>query len=200
MQNPALKSHLNQAQAVATLLYPHAEVVIHDLTTRKVTNVYNPLTTTNVGDSSKLSINFDGQNVAGPFIATKDHGRKFKSVATIIRDVNGEAIAVQVINMELSIFITAQKALSSFVGEQQQAIVNVNNSWELATENYIQAYLKQHNLNLTTLNKTQKLALIKHLHQNNVLQAKHAASYIGKILDISRASVYKYLALAKANV
>jgi predicted transcriptional regulator YheO len=49
-----LKNYTAIAQAISLLLYPHAEVVLHDLKTGRIAAIYNPFSKRKVGEESLL--------------------------------------------------------------------------------------------------------------------------------------------------
>ncbi|PTT69299.1 hypothetical protein DBR26_11845, partial [Pseudomonas sp. HMWF007] len=52
--DPALDNFRAIADAIATLFFPHAEVVLHDLRTQKVDYIANNLSKRVIGDESSL--------------------------------------------------------------------------------------------------------------------------------------------------
>ncbi len=65
--------------------------------------------------------------------------------------------------------------------------------WQEKINQTIHLYLNDHHLSLKSLTRTEKKKLIEYLHKLGVFNVKNAASYIAKILNVSRATIYNYL-------
>ena len=76
------------AEAISLLLFPHAEVVLHDLNTGCIGAIFNNLSKRAIGDESlldeldKLS---DSQDVFPPYFKINWDGRKMKSVTAVLK-------------------------------------------------------------------------------------------------------------------
>ena len=53
-KDPALDNYRAIADAIATLFFPHAEVVLHDLRTQKIDYIANNLSKREIGDDAAL--------------------------------------------------------------------------------------------------------------------------------------------------
>ena len=65
--------------------------------------------------------------------------------------------------------------------------------WQDKIHSYIADYLSAHKKTVGQLSREEKQNLVIHLEAKGAFHGKNAASYIGQILKISRASVYAYL-------
>lgn len=93
------------AEAISLLLFPHAEVVIHDLSNGCIGAIFNNLSKRSVGNESlldemnKLS---EAQDIFPPYFKTNWNGRKMKSVTAVLRNLRGKPIGLLCINLDIS--------------------------------------------------------------------------------------------------
>ncbi len=198
----ALKKYLPIAQGFAELLYPLAEVVIHDLKKDKIEAIFNSFSKRNVGDKSYLE-NWNSpsklkNNIIGPYKKTNYDGRNLKSISIILRDETKKAISLLCINMDISIFDKYRSSLQLFLdnndkfnSEEQQNLFK-DDLYEQITV-FIRNYCQQNHLNIDNLNRNEKQNLILTLKNKGAFDGKNATNYIARILNISRATVYNYL-------
>ena len=81
--------HRPVAQAIAALLHPHAEVVIHDLKTDRVVEIWNAFSHRKAGDESLLGDDIEVQldrDVFGPYEKAGPDGARLKSITAALRD------------------------------------------------------------------------------------------------------------------
>jgi len=112
--DPALDNFRAIADAIATLFFPHAEVVLHDLRTQKVDYIANNLSKREIGDDSSLedmlSEEVSERNI-GPYEKLNWDGQKIRSLSTVLRDREERPLAVLCINLNISLFENAKAAL-----------------------------------------------------------------------------------------
>ena len=124
--------------------------------------------------------------------------RKLKSISLILRNDKNQVIGLLCINLDISIFDKYHGMLKVFLSNNdnqvssQEEILFKNDVYEKINK-YVQIYCDQGNLNIEALNRSEKRTLILELKAKGALTAKNAASYIARILNISRATVYNYL-------
>lgn len=194
-------SQLNQyrpiAEALTLLFSPHVEVVIHDLKTGLIKEIFNSFSKRKAGDESLLGEHshiLDGHDVFPPYFKTNWNGRKTKSVTAVIRDPNTNPIGLFCINFDVSKWEEFQTLIQNFVKSSNQAADFLfEDDWREKINAYVSQYVQKYSLSLTTLSRKDKQSLIQLLHKEGAFDAKNAASYIGDVLKISRASVYNYL-------
>jgi len=105
-------------EAVARLLSPHAEVVLHDPENDRVLAIWNAVSGRVVGDRSLLGepdgLRPAGTDVYGPYLKSLADGRRLSSVSAVLRDDRGRAEVVLCINMDRTVFDDAARVLSTF--------------------------------------------------------------------------------------
>ncbi|KTD72499.1 helix-turn-helix transcriptional regulator [Legionella tucsonensis] len=193
-----IKNFLPAAEAIQRLLYPYAEVIVHDVKQNKIVAIYNPFSKRRAGDASQLDQD-DLQllnDCVGPYEKTNWNGNKIKSVSSMIRDENHNVVGMLCINLDVSVMEKFNESLQQFL-QCAQLIAKpeplFKDDWQERVNTYINHYLNEHQLLLDSLNRKEKQALIDHLYTIGAFSGKNAAQYIAQILNVSRATIYNYL-------
>jgi len=185
------------AEAISLLLFPHAEVVVHDLHTGYIRAIFNNLSKRAIGDESsldELDTLPDTQDVFPPYFKINWDGRKMKSVTAVLRNQHGKAIGLLCINLDISKW----EEMHYFILDLIKPAIEMpdflfKNDWREKINMYVSSYLKQNALHLESLDKSEKKRLLIALHKEGAFNTKNAALYIADVLQISRATVYNYL-------
>jgi len=199
----SIKVVLPTAEAIQRLLYPYAEVVVHDIAKNKIAAIYHPFSGRKIGDPSLLldeEMATLGDNI-GPYEKMNWDGRKLKSVSSIIRDENNRAVGILCINLDISQLAHLEYLLTNFIGNDRlipQPEELFKDDWQERINNGIHSYLNEQNLVLESLNRQQKKQLVEHLFKVGAFSGKNSATYIARIIGVSRATIYNYLSITKA--
>lgn len=184
------------AKAIAGLLHPHAEVVLHDTQSNKIAAVFNSFSKRKAGDSSLL----DEEETSGypdyfdPYYKVNWDGRKLKSTTSVIRDDKGEIVGLLCINLDISQMEGMKKLLEEFTGGALASVADLfKDDWREKINTYVHEYAKENGAVLAHLTKEHKREVIALLQREGAFKAKRAAEYVADVLGISRATVYKYL-------
>lgn len=197
--NKELEKFSSVAQSISLLLYPHAEVVIHDLSTGTIAAIYNNFSKRNSGDESLLEEISEGAGYPDVFplyFKTNWDGKKIKSTSATLRDRSGKAIGLLCINLDVSHWNEMHQFILGWINEAaytEKPKALFQEDWREKINLFVQDYLLKANLSLRSIDNNIKRELILALHKEGAFQAKNAASYIADILDLSRATVYNYL-------
>ncbi|MFP6864112.1 transcriptional regulator [Pseudomonas sp.] len=196
---PELDNYRTIADAIATLFFPHAEVVLHDLRTQKVDYIANNISKRVIGDDAALedmlSGEVDERNI-GPYEKLNWDGQKIRSVSSVLRDASGTPIAVLCINLNISMFETAKQALDLFLSSSKlvpQPDALFRDDWQERINTFLHSWLRQRQLGLSLLTREHKRELVEALHAEGAFKGKSAANYIANVLNMGRATVYKHL-------
>lgn len=184
------------AEAISLLLFPHAEVVIHDLKTGFIGAIFNNLSKRAVGEESSLEDldKLPDQDVFLPYFKTNWDGRKMKSVTAVLRNQRHKAIGLLCINLDISKWEEMHLFILDLIKPaMERPDFLFKNDWREKINMYVSSYLKQQALRLESLDKVEKKKLLFALHQEGAFNTKNAASYVADVLQISRATVYNYL-------
>jgi predicted transcriptional regulator YheO len=187
------------ADAIATLFFPHAEVVLHDLRTQKVDYIANNLSKREIGDDSALedmlSDEVSERNI-GPYEKLNWDGQKIRSLSTVLRDREGHPLAVLCINLNISLFENAKAALDLFLSPTKlipQPDSLFRDDWQERINTFLHAWLRERQLSLNVLTRDHKRELVLALHAEGAFKGKSASNYVANVLNMGRATVYKHL-------
>jgi len=185
------------ADGVATLFFPYAEVVVHNLSTRRISYIANNLSRRKVGDDSALdNAEFQpGESVIGPYEKRNWDGAVMRSVSVVVREPTGRPIGLVCINLNIGVFEQARAALDLLVSGARltpQPEVIFRDDWQERINTFIHGWLGQHQVGLTTLTRIQKKSLIEDLYRNGAFKGRSAAEYVARVLKMGRATIFKY--------
>lgn len=192
-----LESYKPIAEAISLLLFPYAEVVIHDFKTNCMEAIFNNLSKRKIGDESlldKMEKFTDPQDVFPPYFKINWDGRKMKSVSSLLRNRIGAPIGLLCINLDISKWEQMHKLILTLIESNiEQPDFFFKNDWREKINVYVTTYLKKHGLSLKSLDRKGKRKLLFELRDEGAFETKNAASYVADVLQISRATVYNYL-------
>ncbi len=188
------------AQAIAKLLHPLAEVVLHDIQENRLVAIFNNFSQRRVGDDSYIA---DGEGlrkgpaVHGPFQRRGIDGRRLKYVSALLRDEKGEAVGLICINLDVSALEQVEGILRPLLSLKQQDSGTLDScfedDWQERIHTFVQQYLQERNRNLEALTRQERAYLVQALQEAGAFKAKNAASYAANVLGVSRATVYNDL-------
>lgn len=196
-----IKQYKIMGEAIAKLLYPFAEVALHDLKKGTIEAIFNPISQREVGDPSYLDdIDFNdtkkSPSIIGPYEKTNYDGRKLKSISVSILNENKKAVGFLCINLDISVFNKYQELLNNFLRTETTTPETKNlfkNDLHEQINRFIQNYCMKHHLHLESLDREAKKNIILQLKDNGALEEINAPQYTARILGISRATLYNYL-------
>ncbi|CAM8621741.1 Transcriptional regulator DauR-like, HTH domain containing protein [Paracoccaceae bacterium] len=198
-----LSAYYPLCDAIALLLQPQAEVVLHDLATETVAHIANPFSHREVGEPSLLhEIDFRPEvALIGPYEKVNFDGRRLKSVSAVLRE-DGRAVGVICINLDVTHLQSAIELLTALTrvppGVGRPAVL-FQEDWHERINQYVHAWTARNGVVITDLSRAQKLQLVGELAADGAFGGKHAAAYVSRVLQMSRASVYNYLRAAKGE-
>ncbi|MGE6781401.1 helix-turn-helix transcriptional regulator [Ensifer adhaerens] len=199
--SPELHPYRPVCDAIALLFQPYAEVVLHDLGTETVVHIAGNFSKREIGEPSLLSeIGFDeGDAIIGPYEKVNWDGRSIKAISAVLRNETGKAVGVLCINADVSDFHAALRTLNALVrvpvnADKPESLFKED--WHERVNEYVQQWTAARGLTISTMNRTDKQALVIALSADGAFGGKNAASYISRILGMGRATVYKYLSQA----
>ncbi|HWD30425.1 transcriptional regulator [Pseudomonas caricapapayae] len=203
-RDPVLDNYRAIADAIATLFFPHAEVVLHDLRSQKIDYIANNLSKREIGDDAALEdmleTGTDETNI-GPYEKLNWDGQKIRSLSTVLRDEAGKPLAVLCINLNISLFENAKAALDLFLSPSKliaQPDALFRDDWQERINTFLNTWLRQRQLSLNLLTREHKRELVLALHAEGAFKGKSAANYVANVLGMGRATVYKHLKELKA--
>jgi D-arginine utilization repressor len=200
-----LNVHIPICEALARLLAPHAEVVLHDLSSDRIHYIANCFSKRRAGQSSLTEladIDFN-QDVIGPYAKTNWDGRRLKSVSAVIRDAGGTPIGLMCINHDVEAFLGVLDQLITLVGTpvpMAPVTALFSSDWRERINEHVGAFLAEHNTTLAGLDVNDVNHLIARLDKAGVFEIRNATNYIAEVLSVSRATIYNRLKLVRSGV
>lgn len=195
----SLDAFIPIANAIALVLKPHAEVVIHDLSTSTVHHIASGFSRRQPGDDSLTDlrdIESLDQPVVGPYAKTNWDGRPLKSISAVVNDDSGRPSGLFCINVDVSLFHMLQTVSRDFLRFADRAAkpsVLFQNDWREEVNDIIGQFVTDRGASLATLSLDDRRALITALDTRGLFDVRNAASYIAQIVGVSRATLYKTL-------
>jgi predicted transcriptional regulator YheO len=202
----AIQPYIPMIKGVIALFAPFVEVAIHDVTTGKITVIYNNITNRKVGDLSpvtELGIPVEKfPDFFEPYYETNWDGRKIKCTTITVRNEQKQPVALICLNFDVSVFENMQFNLKTFLEVKENTANPVelySGNWQERIDSLISNYVSAHKLILGNLSREQKQALVEELSHHGIFFLKNAAPYVANKLHISRATVYNYLKVLRAE-
>lgn len=205
MPAPSAAAHLAPyvavCDAVAQLLWPHAEVVLHDLASGKIAYIANAYSKRRRGDSSMTETEaaFDlADDVIGPYPKTNWDGRRLKSVTAVLRDRRGRPVGLLCINHDIEAFAGLADQLKGLVTLPQaslpQPAVLFSGDWREQVNSILGEFLAERRTALAGLSARDLADLIARLDGQGIFEIRKAVPYVAEVLKLSRATIYNRLA------
>lgn len=194
-----LDNYKTIADCIATLLFPHAEVIVHDLHSQTVVHIANNFSKRQLGDDSALDElpgDFDEVSSLGPYEKFNWNGQKIRSITSVLRDDDGHAEALLCINLNFSVLDQARDALNAFFQVSRllpQPEALFRDDWQERINTFLRAWLAERQLALATLGMKDKRVLIEALYAEGAFDGRNAADYVANVLNMGRATVYKWV-------
>ncbi|MEU1726739.1 PAS domain-containing protein [Nonomuraea sp. NPDC005692] len=186
-------------EAVAALLAPYAEVVLHDVRGDQVLGVWNPMSGRGPGAPSLLGeldrLDPSPNGVYGPYEKLLADGRRLSSVSAVLRDSGGEPSAVLCVNLDRTPLEQAAALLAAFAAPsvpRPEALFEQD--WTERVQQIVGAYVREHGRPVERLTREDRLAVLAELDQAGIFTVRRAPSVVAGALRTSRSTLYALLA------
>jgi predicted transcriptional regulator YheO len=199
--SPALdidRSHRDIADAIAKLFMPYVEVALHDLDTQQIIYLANNLSRRSVGDDSGMDRlkGTAGAGVIGPYEKLNWDGGAMRCISIrlpaskegsgVLMCINVSVSALQQVKGALDLFLSASRVIP-------QPPQLFDDDWQERINVYVNSWSLERGLAVGRLSADDKKALIEALDAQGAFRIKTAAGYVSNVLDMGRATLYKYL-------
>jgi predicted transcriptional regulator YheO len=191
-------------EAVARLLGPHAEVVLHDAERDRVLAVWHPLTRRGPGDHSYLGeldqLEPSAHDVYGPYEKLLPDGRRLSSVSAILRAEDGRPSAVLCVNLDRTPLDQAAALLTAFAAPTAPRPEPLfEQDWTERVHQMVGAFVRERGCPVERLGRDDRLAVITELDRAGVFAVRRAVPVVASALSASRSTVYALLGEARAH-
>lgn len=187
--------------AISALLYPHAEVAIHDLRTDRIVAIWNAFSKRVAGDPSLLGDIADelgAAEVFGPYDKADPNGGRLKSVSAVLSGSRGEKIGLLCINFDVSALDQALTAVQSFMAvSQPRPQILFQDDYREAINIALRDFLTARSLSLSALTRRDRVELVAELDRRGLFEWRKAADHIASALGASRATIYALRAIGR---
>jgi predicted transcriptional regulator YheO len=202
-RDPRVRTWAPVCQAVALLLGPYAEVVLHDPDTDRVLEIWNPMTSRGPGDPSLLGepgeLDPSSRDVYGPYEKLLADGRRLSSVSAVLRDPQDRPSVVLCINLDRTPLEQAAAVLFAFGAPTVPRPEPLfEQDWSERIQYVIGAYVRETGRPVERLTRQDRLAIIGRLEEAGVFAVRRAAPVVAGALRVSRSTVYGLLAELRA--
>jgi predicted transcriptional regulator YheO len=192
-----LAAHFPVAAAVAALLHPHAEVVIHDISADRVVRIWNAFSKRRPGSPSHLGHDPDllaDAETYGPYEKANADGSRVKSISAILHDAKGRRAGFLCINLDMSKFDDAIALLQAFatpLADRPERLFrhDVREQINLG----IRTFLAETGKSLGALDRADRIALLATLDRQGLFQTRNATPLVAQAMGLSRATIYGLL-------
>lgn len=197
--DPRLRAWAPVCQAVALLLGPYAEVVLHDAARDEVLAIWNPMGGRGPGDPSLLgeldALDQAAPDVYGPYPKLLPDGRRLSSVSAVLRDEDGRPAAVLCVNLDRGPLEHAAALLAAFAAPTAPRPEPLfEQDWTERMNEIVGGYVRAHGRPLQRLGREDRLAVLRELDRAGVLAVRRAVPAVARALEVSRSTVYILLA------
>ena len=218
--NP-LAPYIPLVEFLGKAMGPHCEVVLHDVSSPENSiiaianghvsgrSVGGPLT------DLVLKVMKDGLRGHQPFIS--NYSARLKNNATcrsgsyFIKDANDQIIGVLCVNLDISKLVETRKFIDELIGVQEPAISpaapiaetidvfeNLPESIDDVLNAIIDKVLKEFLVSLERMSVEEKIDVVKRSNEHGLFLLKGGLSELAKRMQLSEATIYRYLNKVKA--
>ncbi|MEV0643871.1 PAS domain-containing protein [Phytomonospora sp. NPDC050363] len=191
-------------RAVAALLGPYAEVVLHDAATDRVLAIWNPMTARAPGDPSLLGELDDldpaAEDVFGPYEKVLADGRRLSSVSAVLRDAEGEPSAVLCVNLDRTPLDQAAAVLAGFAAPRTRRPEPLfERDWPERVHRIVGGFVHESGRPVERLTREDRLTVVARLDDAGVFALRRSAPEVARALQTSRSTLYALLAEHRAR-
>ena len=189
-------------QAIAALLGPYAEVVLHDPVTDRVLAIWNPMSARGPGNQSLLGeldeLTPTGTDVFGPYEKVRADGRRLSCVSAVLRSPDGAATAVLCINLDRTPLDQAAALLISFAAPITRRPESLfEQDWTERVQHVVGSFVRRVGRPVQRLTRGDRLAVLRELDEAGVLAVRRSTPVVAAALNLSRSALYALLAELK---
>jgi D-arginine utilization repressor len=183
--------------AIAALLYPHAEVVVHELGADRIVALWNPSSGRACGDPSllqELPAHWSQLPVQGPYPKVELDGRPISAVSAVVPDASGVPRGLLCVNLDRTPFADAARLLGTLFAPTTAPPPELfERDWRDQIASVVAGYCAEFAVPRERLSRAQRVALTGRLEHAGLFATRGAADHTATALGVSRATVYSML-------
>lgn len=185
-------------EALARLLRPHGEIVLHELEHDRVLGIWNNLSGRKVGDGSllaELPAASTDETLMGPYERVTIDGRRMTSVSAVIRDSSGVPRGVLCVNMDRSPVDQAVAMLSALAPSATEPRPDslFNRDWREQIALQVDLWCRDNSIARSAMTRAHRREIVRQLQAADLFATRNAAQHVASALGCSRATVYTLL-------
>ncbi|MCU0511177.1 MAG: PAS domain-containing protein [Anaerolineae bacterium] len=193
------------AQALARVMHPMCEVVIHDFSDldHSIVHIEGKLTGRSIGGAAtnllleRVRSGATDEDLYN-YITTLPGGQVMKSSTIFLRDDQGQAYGAFCVNMDITAFASFRRLLGDFLTSELPHVQELlSDDPHRTIDMMITETLAEMDRALPILSRQDKIDLIARLDARGVFQVKKAVPILADRLSMSRATLYNYLGEAR---
>jgi D-arginine utilization repressor len=191
--------------ALALLLAPHAEVVLHDLTSHKIHHISNCFSKRQAGDDSLdelKGLDLESSTI-GPYAKVNWNGRRLKSVSALLKDKKGKSIGLLCVNHDIEGFADVLDQIAALValpGSSERVGTIFPSDWREHVNQVLDDFTRARNVTVAGLTGSGLNELIGHLDKEGIFDIRNATPYLARVLGLSRATLYNRLRKTRQDI
>lgn len=193
------------AEAIGLLFGARVEIVVHDLASGTIAHIVNPYSHRVPGDPSNVhDIDFRTEDmVIGPYEKVHWDGSILRSISIVQRTPEGRAAYMICVNYDQADLLAVQRAVEALMPAKplgQQPDDLFRNDWHERMNIFVSDWCQARGAKVDELNRGLRRALLAELEASGALAERNAAAYVGRLLGVSRATIYNDLKAGAADV
>jgi predicted transcriptional regulator YheO len=186
------------ADAIGLLFGARVEGVVHDLSSGTIAHIVNPYSHREPGDPSNVSdVDFLKHDmVIGPYEKVHWDGTILRSISIVQRTPQGRAAFMICVNYDQSDLQAVQRAVEALLPTKptgQQPDDLFRNDWHERLNIFVSDWCQSRGARVDGLSRSDRRALLAELDSSGALAERNAAAYVGRLLGVSRATIYNDL-------
>ena len=194
---PWLRAIEPACAAIAALLYPHAEVVVHELGADRIVALWNPCSGRVVGDPSllqELPAHWSEQPMQGPYPKVELDGRPISAVSAVVPGADGTPQGLLCVNLDRTPFDGAARLLGALFAPTAVPPPELfERDWRAQIASVVAASCAELAVPRERLTRAQRVELLRRLEHAGLFATRGAADHTATALGVSRATVYSML-------
>jgi predicted transcriptional regulator YheO len=187
--------------AIASLLHPHAEVVLHDLESDTIVGLWNPASGRGVGEPSlidELPESWRERPVQGPYAKVLPDGREVSAVSALVPDARGRPRGLVCVNLDRTPLLDVAAALTRLVAPvHARPAALFDRDWREQIALAVDEWCRDRAVDRGRMGRSDRRAVVGLLDERGLFATRNAAEHAARALGVSRATIYTLLKEAR---